>query len=357
MRAVVYEGVGNVSLQEVEDPSIREDTVIVKVRSCAICGTDVKAYTIGIKSIKPPVILGHEFVGEVVETGKQIIGFKPGDRVTMATTLPCGRCRMCRMHLFNMCMNKLPVGTHINGAFAEYLEVPLRGVEHGNLMHVPDALSDDDGSIAEPLGCVINGQNLAHVGFPDTVVVIGGGPLGLLQAETAKARGSLVTILVQRSKKRYEMARSFNIDHAICSHDEDPVQAVMELTDGNGADVVINAAPDQDAVRLAFRLVAKGGRVSLFASVPKDDPFVDLDVNFIHYNQVSVFGASDSTARNHEEALRLLSRGKISTGVLITHRFSLDGFFRGMEAIKNREALKVVIHPQESGAQDRPYSS
>lgn len=345
MKAVVYEGIGKVFLKDVEKPCLGEDTVIVKVHSCAICGTDVKAYTIGIASIKPPVILGHEFVGEVVETGKRITGFHPGDRVTMATTLPCGRCRMCRMHLFNMCLNKLPVGTHTNGAFAEYLEVPFRGVEHGNLMHVPDTLSDDDGSIAEPLGCVINGQNLAHVGFPDTVAVIGGGPLGLLHAETAKARGALVTVLVQRSPKRCEIARAFNIDHVVCSQSEDPVQAVMDLTSGAGADVVINAAPDRDAVRLAFRLVAKGGRVSLFASVPKDDPFVGLDVNFIHYNQVSVFGASDSTARNHNEALALLSSGRISTKALITHRFALDGFFKGIEAIKTREALKVVIHP------------
>jgi L-iditol 2-dehydrogenase len=345
MKALVYEGVGNVSLKEVEDPRLREDNVIVKVRSCAICGTDVKAYTIGIASIKPPVILGHEFVGEVVEAGKRINGFQPGDRVTMATTLPCGRCRMCRMHLFNMCLHKLPVGTHINGAFAEYLEVPFRGVEHGNLMHVPDTLSDDHGSIAEPLGCVINGQDLAHVGFPDTVAVIGGGPLGLLQAETAKARGALMTILVQRSRKRCEMAREFNIDHVVCSQSRDYVQAVMDLTSGAGADVVINAAPDKDAVRLAFRLAAKGGRVSLFASVPKDDPIVDLDANFIHYNQVSVFGASDSTARNHNEALSLLSSGRISTGALITHRFDLNDFFEGIKAIKNREALKVVIHP------------
>jgi len=345
MKAIVYGGIGKVELREVAKPRTNEGSLIVRVHSCAICGTDVKAYSIGIASIKPPVILGHEFVGSVEETGRNVEGFKSGDRVTMATTIPCGNCRMCRRNLFNLCENKLPVGTFINGAFAEYLEVPPRGIEHGNLMQVPDTLSDDDGALSEPLGCVINSQNIAGVGFPDRVVVIGGGPLGLLQAETAKARGALKTILVQRSSKRSEMAKKFKIDHVICSGDTDPVEAVRELTDGEGADVVLNAAPDRSAVQLAFQLVSKAGRVSLFASVPKDNPIVETDVNLIHYHQISVFGASDSTPADHHDALKLLSAGKISCSALITHILGIEDFFKGIEAIRNREALKVIIKP------------
>jgi L-iditol 2-dehydrogenase len=345
MKAIVYGGVGKVELREVPEPTPREDSVIVKVHSCAICGTDVKAYTIGIASIKPPVILGHEFVGSVVEAGKKVTGFSPGDRVTLATTIPCGHCGMCRRSLFNLCLNKLPVGTHINGAFAEYLDVPWRGIEHGNLMKVPDSLSDDEGAVAEPLGCVINSQNIAGVGFPDRVVILGGGPLGLLQAEAAKSRGAVQTVLVQRSRKRCDMAREFDIDHVVCSEETDPLQAVKELTGGEGADVVINAAPDRSAVRLAFQLVSRAGRISLFASVPKDNPVVETDVNQIHYGQISVFGASDSTPANHYDALQLLSTGRISSRELVTHTLGIDGFFDGIEAIRSREALKVVIKP------------
>ncbi len=345
MQAIVYEGVKKVTLKSVKKPEAKDDTVIVKVHSCAICGTDVKAYTIGITSIKPPVILGHEFVGTVYEVGKKIKGFKSGDRVTMATTLPCGMCQMCRRSLFNLCSDKRPVGTWIDGAFAEYLEVPFRGIDHGNLMKIPDNLPDDDGSLSEPLGCVINSQNLCNVGFPDTVIVVGGGPLGLLQAETAKARGAIKTILIQRSKRRFEMAKSFKIDHILCSEKDDPIAAVMDLTNGLGADVVINAAPSIEATGLAFKLVSKAGRVSLFASVPKDNPYMSIDINHIHYSQLSVFGASDSTPHNHSEAVKLLSGGKISTQSLITHTLKLEDFFRGIELIQNREALKVVIKP------------
>ena len=345
MRAIVYNGVKNVELKEVKKPEVKDDTVIVKIHACAICGTDMKAYNFGIASIRPPVILGHEFTGEITEAGKAAKGFAPGDRVTMATTIPCGKCAMCRKALFNMCLDKMPVGTYIDGAFAEYLNVPFRGIEHGSLMKLPDKLSFDHGSICEPLGCVINSQNIAKIGFPDTVAVIGGGPLGLLQAETAKARGAVHTILIQRSRKRYEMAKAFSIDRLVCSENEDPVTAVMESTGGLGVDAVINAAPDIEAVKLAFKLVSKGGRISLFASVPKDNPFVDIDANQIHYGQISVLGASDSTPENHSHAMKLMAGGNITAEALITHTFKLEDFFKGVEAIQSREALKVIIKP------------
>jgi L-iditol 2-dehydrogenase len=347
MRAIVYEGVGKITLKEMPKPKPRRGSVVVRVHTCAICGTDVKAYNIGIASIKPPVVLGHEFVGDIVETDSSVKGFQPGDRVSLATTLPCGNCRMCKRELFNLCLDKEPVGTFIDGAFAEYLEIPARGVFHGNIVPVPETLSDAEACLCEPLGCVINSQNLARVGFPDNVVVIGAGPLGILQAETAKARGCSMTILVQRSRKRYERAKQFNIDHVICTEDEDPLDAVMSLTDGAGADMVINAAPSREAVELAFKLVGKSGKVSLFASVPKDNPLVGINVNRIHYEQIEVYGASDLKPSNALQAMNLLESGAISTDRLITHVVELEDFFKAVELINRREALKVVIRVTE----------
>jgi L-iditol 2-dehydrogenase len=345
MKAVVYEGVGNIVVKDVPEPQPREDNVIVRVHGCAICGTDVKAYNIGIASIKPPVILGHEMAGSVVEAGKLTAGFEPGDRVTVSTTLPCGRCALCVRGYFNLCVNKASIGTLINGAFAEFLEVPKRALEHGYLMKLPSSISDHAGCLCEPLACVINGQNQAKVGFPDTAVVIGGGPLGLLQAEAARSRGAVKNVLVQRSKKRCEMAAKFKIDRIVCSEEGDPAATVREVTGGAGADVVINAAPTREAVQLAFELVGKTGRVSLFASVPKDNPMVELDANRIHYGQISVFGASDSTALDHLQAISMIEAGGISTEELVTHVLPLREFARGIELINKREALKVIIEP------------
>jgi L-iditol 2-dehydrogenase len=345
MRAIVYEGVKHLKLTDVDRPKVDNHSVIVKVHACAICGTDVKAYNIGISSIKPPVILGHEFVGSIVEVGNAVQGFSLGDRVTLATTLPCGKCRMCRKSLFNLCLDKAPVGTFINGAFSEYLEIPSRGIEHGNLIQIPHELSDRAGCLCEPLGCVINGQNLAKVGFPDTVVIIGAGPIGILHAETARARGCIRTILIEYSRKRYELAKQFNIDHLICSEKDDPVKAVMDITGGTGADVVINAAPALQAVELAFNIVSKSGRISLFASVPKDNPMVPIDVNKIHYEQLEIYGASDLKPENGYAAVQLLASGKINSDLLITHTLKLEDFFRGIELINAKEALKVVVKP------------
>lgn len=346
MLALVYEGVKKIILKDVPEPKPEEDNVIIEVEGCAICGTDIKAYLYGISSIKPPVILGHELVGKIVHKGSKIKYFSEADRVTLATTLPCGNCRMCRKHLFNLCLNKKPIGTHINGGFTRYLAVPSRGIAHGNLIKLPETVEGIDGCICEPLGCVINAQKIASVGPFDTVVIIGGGPLGILHAETAKARGAKKTILIQRSEKRFEMAKVFNIDHIICSSKTDPLEAVKMITEGEGADVVINAAPTHEAVKLAFQLVAKSGRISLFASLPKSNPVMDIDINRIHYEQISVFGASDSTARDHEEAVNLISERKISAEKLITHRMSISDFEKAMELILTRKALKVVLLPE-----------
>lgn len=346
MKAIVYEGVEKLVLKDVPEPEPQEDNVIIEVEGCAICGTDVKAYLYGISSIRPPVILGHELVGKIVHKGSKIEYFNEGDRVTIATTLPCGNCRMCRKHLFNLCLNKQPIGTFINGGFAKYLAVPPRGIALGNLIKLPENVEGIDGCICEPLGCVINAQKLASVGPFDTVVVIGGGPLGILHAETAKARGARKSILIQRSEKRFEMAKRFNIDNIICSSKTDTVKAVKEMTNGAGADVVINAAPTHEAVELTFELVAKSGRISLFASLPKTQPKLEIDLNKIHYEQISVFGASDSTAKDHEEAVNLIGEKKISAKKLITHKMPLSDFKKAIDLILNREALKVVLIPE-----------
>ena len=214
-------------------------------------------------------------------------------------------------------------------------------------MKIPDSLTDDEAALCEPLACVINSQNLARVGSPDVVVVIGGGPMGIIQAITARARGATRVVLVEGSQKRIEMIRAcgFPIDDLICSASADAVAAVAGATGGRGADVVINAAPSLSAVDTAFKIAPKSGRVSLFASVPKDSPSLSIDVNNIHYKQISVFGASDSTAKDHREAVELLASRRVDIRPLITSVHDLRNFFTAIDQIKAQNALKVLIRP------------
>jgi L-iditol 2-dehydrogenase len=356
MKALVYEGAQKVTLKDVPRPKLGDDTVILRVTRCAICGTDLKAITHGIASIKPPVILGHEIAGTVAEAGSRVEGFKVGDRISLAPSLPCGQCAMCARGLFNLCDHRLPVGTIIDGGFAEYLLIPARAINLGYLVKIPDSLSDDEAALCEPLACVINAQNLARVASPDVVVVIGGGPMGIINALAARARGATRVILVEGSEKRVEMVRklALPIDDLICSAAEDPVAAEMprgtvaavtRAAQGRPVDVVINAAPALAAVDLAFTLAPKMGRVSLFASVPKDAPTMSIDVNNIHYKQLSVFGASDSTARDHREAVSLLASGRVDIRPIISNVYDLKDFFTAIDQIKGQNALKILIRP------------
>ena len=345
MKAVVYEGRGKIEVRDIDKPELIPGGMIIKVESCAICGTDLKAYVHGNPRMKPPLILGHEFVGRITEIGEGVSGFKIGDRITMATSIPCGKCELCLKDLQNMCENLLPVGTVLNGAFAEYMLVPPPGIAQGNVIPVPDNLSSDEGAIAEPLGCVINGQEIVDVGLGDTVVVIGAGPIGYLHVEVARARGAKKIILVQRSKTRLEFAKNFKIDNIICSQDEDPVKKVMELTGGKGVDVVIVAAPDAQAQVQSIQIAAKNGRISFFSSIPKDNPFANINTNLLHYRELRICGSSDSRAIHQKMAVDMLASGKVNAKILITHKFPLEKFFNALEVMKKKESLKIIINP------------
>lgn len=345
MLAAIYEGVGKITLKDIEKPKLTKDGMIIKVNSCAICGTDVKAFTRGIARITIPVILGHEFVGTVVEVGDEVKGFKIGDRITMATTVSCGGCLYCNTGFGNLCENVLPVGTVVNGAFCEYMSVMPLGIKRGNVLKVPENLSDDAGALAEPLGCVINGQIIAEVGQGDTVVIIGAGPIGCLHIESAKSRGATKIIVVQRSAFRASLLEKFDVDRVVISSKEDPVSACLDVTNGKGADVVIVSAPSNEAAEYSLKLIKKGGRLSLFSSFPKDNPDITINGNLIHYKQIKVCGASDSTPYHHVLALELLSSGKINTDAMITHRLPLSKFLEAIEIAKKGESLKIIIKP------------
>jgi L-iditol 2-dehydrogenase len=345
MKAVVYEGVGRIGIKDVEKPVLVTGGMIIRVESCAICGTDLKAYVHGNPRMKPPVILGHEFVGRVTEVGEGISGFKTGDRITMATSIPCGKCYLCLKGLLNMCEGLLPVGTVLNGAFAEYMLIPPQGIAQGNVILVPNGLTSDEGALAEPLSCVINGQEIVNVGPGDTVVVIGAGPIGYLHVELAKARGAKKVFLVQRSKKRLEFTKNFGVDETVCSGEEDPVIRIMNLTGNKGADVVIVAAPDAQAQAQSIQMASKGGRISFFSSIPKDNPFSTINTNLLHYRELKVCGSSDSRAIHQKTAIDMLASGKINAKSLITHRFPLDKFQEALEIMKKKEGLKIIINP------------
>ena len=181
MKAAVYYAPGDIRIEERPEPAPAPDNLIVQVSCCAICGTDLKLATIGNPRCHPPRIIGHEMVGRAVHVGRDVSGFELGDRITLATTVACGRCPYCALGLGNMCPDAKPISYDFDGAFAEFLAVPPLALAGGNVIKVPDSVPDEAAALSEPLSCAINAQELAGLKAGDRVLIIGGGPLGALQ--------------------------------------------------------------------------------------------------------------------------------------------------------------------------------
>ena len=344
MKKVIFYKQNDIRVEDIARPTVEPGGLLAKVQACAICGTDLKMYLNGNPRIKPPQTIGHEFVAEIVEVGKGAKGFETGARVTMATSISCGNCDVCRAGFTNRCENLKPISYDYPGAFAEYIAIPPAGVIGGNVIKVPADLGEI-AALAEPISCAINSQILASVKKGDTVVVVGFGPLGAIHAQLARANGATKIIVTGRSPYRLKLAESFDIDAVIDTKKADMVEQTMKLTAGEGADAAIVTVPTAHAQQQSLSMVRKGGMVNLFASLPKGNSELKIDSRLIHYRELFISGASDSTPSHVDLAVKLLDKGLI-TQEIITHRLGIDSFMDGIELMQNSQCLKVLIEPK-----------
>jgi len=313
---------------------------------CLICGTDLKIYHSGNPRVKPPQILGHELAGKIVHIGQDAAGkYSLGERVTLATTVACGKCAYCRMGLGNMCPDAQPLGCGRDGGFAALMELPAEAVRGGNVIPAEGSCPDEVIAFSEPLSCAINAQDIIQVGEGDKVLVIGGGPLGAINAELAKVRGAQV-LLSNRSRPRLEMLSGLKDIQLSASSGADLHDAVMEFTGGVGADKVIVCAPSAPAMEQALSLARKGGWISYFASLPRGMSDLTLDSRLIHYNELRVAGSSDSRPEHVAEAVRILESGEFNAVAILTHRIPLEQFMDGLRLMEEKTCLKVAVYPQ-----------
>ena len=353
MKAAVYYGPGDIRIESRPEPAPAADNLVLEISCCAICGTDLKLATVGNPRCHPPRIIGHEFVGRAVHVGSDVTGFAAGDRVTLATTLACGACAYCALGLGNLCPNSKPISYDFDGAFARFVAIPPLALAGGNAIRVPAAVPDEAAALSEPLSCVINAQEL--VGVPegprswgkagDRVLILGGGPLGALHAEVAKALGAAQVMIVQRSEPRLSLLRRMQGVTVVDGANEDVLSVVQQKTGGLGADVVIVCAPERDAQEEAPRYARKGGAISLFASLPKDAAGIMLDSRAIHYGELRIVGASDSRPEHVARAVQLLEEAKIDVEPIVTHRVPLDALLDGISLMKEKRSLKVMVYP------------
>ncbi|OLF13539.1 zinc-dependent dehydrogenase [Actinophytocola xanthii] len=346
MRVARFYAPGDLRLEEAQEPNPGPEEVKIRVRQCSTCGTDVKIFNHGHHHLVPPRVIGHEIAGEVVEVGAEVTGWSPGDRVQVIAAVPCGQCYECTHGHMTVCPNQTSVGYHYDGGFAEFLVVPKAVLAVDGLNRIPDGVGFAEASVAEPLACVLNGQELAGVGEGDDVVVVGAGPIGCLHVRLARARGARRVFLVELNRARLDMSAAVvSPDAAICGSEVDAVDEVRKLTDGRGADVVITAAASGAAQEDALQMAARGGRISLFGGLPKDKPTITLDSNLVHYRELTVVGANGSSPQHNKQALELIATGQVPVSDLITHRLQLAELHDAIKLVSSGQAIKVTIAP------------
>jgi L-iditol 2-dehydrogenase len=337
---------GDIRIEEAPEPSAKAGELKLKVHNTSTCGTDLKIFRHGHHHIDPPRVIGHEIAGEVVEVGEGVSGWEAGARVQVIAAIPCGECFECKRGRMTICPNQLSMGYHFDGGFAEYMIVPSNVLKVDGVNRIPEGLSYAEASVAEPFACVLNGQELAGVGTGDTVVVVGAGPIGCLHVRLARARGAEVVYLVELNRARLDMAAALvKPDAAICGSETDPVEEVLKLTDGRGVDVVITAAAAGKAQEDGLKMAARGGRISFFGGLPKDNPIIACDSNLVHYRELTIVGANGSSPAHNKKALDLIATGAVPVDDLITHRLPLDGVLDAIRIVASGEAIKVTIEP------------
>jgi len=344
MKAVVktQKGAGYVQLMDVAEPEIKPDEVLISVKAVSICGSDLHIWH-DQHPYWPPMTMGHEFSGEIAAVGSQVTGWKVGDRIVSETrTETCGVCRYCQTGVPQVCPNKRPPGIGIDGAMAKLMAMPAR------LLHrIPDNVSYDAAAVTEPTAVCVHGiVERTGINAGDSVVVLGPGPIGLMSVQLARLAGAsnIIAVGTPRSADlRLKKAKDVGADVLINLGEEDPVEKVMDLTGGYGADLVIEAAGSSGAIELAFDLVRRQGKISALGISGEETTDVPWDKAI--FKAVQLTFCFSSSWQSWETVLQLMGSGMLKTEEIITHRMPLERWKEAFEALENREAIKAILNP------------
>ena len=349
MKAAVLYDFNDIRVEDRPVPSPASDEVLLKVEACAVCGTDVKITTHGMPN-QPPFgefIIGHEYAGTVVALGETVDEYEVGDRVAVEIHKGCMRCQNCIMGEYTACLNYGNVkkghranGFTTNGGFAEY------AVNHVNtLARLPENISFDESTIITTAGSSIYGIDEAGgyiVG--ETIAVLGPGPIGLTAVQICKALGAEKVILTGTREERLQLGKELGADHVVNTKKENAVERVLELTNGKGVDLVLEAAGGNDSLQQAIEMTRKGGRISIIAFYKEP---ITADISMAVRSRINLYTTRGEGRLNVHRALSLMAQGKLDGKSLITHTFPLEDIKVAIDTFVERRdgAIKVVVHP------------
>ncbi len=344
MLAAVFYAPNNIIVQQVP---ITGRPVTLKVSACAVCGYDVRVFRNGHRKVSPPVILGHELCGEIqsdVMVGDETI-INAGSRVAVCPLIPCLHCPYCQAGDYNLCMNLKEIGSTSDGGFAQYVTIPEQLIRTGGLVPVPDSLTDEEAALLEPLACCLNSfSRMLPVAKQSSVVIIGDGPMGLIHLQLFKRLSSSRVAVVGKVPSRMEKSRAMGAD-AVFAYSHETVADVLDFAGAStsGADAVVIATSNPVAFELATKVSGKNSKINVFAGMPSGQTFL-LDVNWLHYNQISITGTFSSTPKMLQEATRIVAGKAIDLSAIVTHRYSLPEIEKAIDVTEKYQGLRAVIN-------------
>ncbi len=341
MAAVLY-GKEHLQIEPVAVPKIEKGDVLVRVRTALTCGTDVKVFRRGYhaRMIVPPALFGHELAGDIVAVGEDVHNWHVGQRVVAANSAPCLNCFFCRRGLENLCEDLL----FNNGAYAEFIRIPSRIVQQ-NLLEIPPRVTYQDAALVEPLACVLRGLEETCVQAGDNLVVIGLGPIGSMFVRLAHLFGARV-IAIGRRESQLDRAMHMGADEGLVADDGvDLVPRVKELTNGHGADIVIEAVGVPDAWQSAVRMLRRGGIVNFFGGCPTGTS-ISLDTNLLHYSELTCKASFHHTPKHIRKALDLIAEGRITSRDFVNRVEPLSNLLEVMRHLMSHNGhMKTAIIP------------
>ena len=343
MKALVFKGPKHFDVEERPIPSYGDDELLVRVRYGGVCGTDNRIYQ-GTKVIQAPRITGHEFAGTIAGIGANVQGYHLGQRVSVYPMIYCGKCHCCLEGRTNICVNRTTIGYEIDGGFAQYVKIPKEAIACGNVVEIPDNVSDEVAAISEPIAAAYHGIQQSCLRPGDTFVIVGAGPIGLFHVQLSKSVELARRIVIEPIAEKREMAREMGADIVIDPTSEDAKAIILEATGGRGADAVIIDVGVPSVLEQSIHYVKKGGRFVIFAGNPVGST-VTLDPNIIHYKELVVTGSSSSSADNQREVFRLLSTGKVDCSRMVSGIFSLEEWETAFLMKANYKGVKTILDP------------
>ncbi len=343
MKALLLTDYKKLSVTDMPVPEVGDDAVLVRVRACGICGSDIHGYDGSTGRRIPPLVMGHEAAGVIERVGRMVDAFKPGDRVTFDSTVSCGRCEFCRQGKINLCDNRTVLGVSCgdyrrHGAFAEYVSVPAR-----ILYKLPDNLPFERAALIEAVSIAVHAVGRQVPKPDDTVIVVGSGMIGLLVIQVLKNRGCRDIIAVDLDAEKLTLAKRLGAARALNPKEGDVPEAVRSLTGGRGADSSFEVVGHTDTVLTAIRSLRKGGTVVLIGNL---SPKVELPLQEVVAREISVLGSCASSGE-YPECIELLSNRRVDVDPLISLKASLDEapalferLYRG-----DKDLMKVILQP------------